>query len=91
MQELEKESLLDGFALGKADTNIAFDSITSELYKVDLDETKKEHTPTFVRLDGDVKESVIAYILDPSRRDSRIKITTKFIMDVIGNMYPIPD
>ncbi len=88
---LEKENLLDGFALSKADTNIAFDSITSELYKVDLDETKKEHTPTFVRLDGSVKESVMAYILDPARKDSRVKNFTKRIMDIIGNMYPIPD
>jgi len=88
---LEKENLLDGFALSKADTNIAFDSITSELYKVDLDETKKEHTPTFVRLDGEVKESVMAYILDPSRKESRVKNFTKRIMDIIGNMYPIPD
>ncbi|HEY5507646.1 MAG TPA: DEAD/DEAH box helicase family protein, partial [Paludibacter sp.] len=88
---LEKESLLEGFALSRADTNIAFDSITSELYKVDLDETKKEHTPTFVRLDGAVKESVMAYILDPSRRDSRVKNFTKRIMDIIGNLYPIPD
>ncbi|MBX9852641.1 MAG: restriction endonuclease, partial [Cytophagaceae bacterium] len=86
-----KENLLEGFALSKADTNIAFDSITSELYKVDLDDTKKEHTPTFVRLDGDVKESVMAYILDPSRKESRIKNFTKRIMDIIGNMYPIPD
>jgi type III restriction enzyme len=88
---LEKENLLDGFPLSKADTNIPFDNITSELYKVDLDETKKEHTPTFVKLDGDVKESVMAYILDPTRKDSRIKNTTKFILDVIGNLYPIPD
>jgi len=88
---LEKENLLEGFALSKADTNIAFDGITSDLYKVDLDETKKEHTPTFVRLDGDIKESVIAYILDPSRKESRIKNFTKRIMDIIGNMYPIPD
>ncbi len=88
---LEKENLLDGFALSKADTNIAFDSITSELYKVDLDETKKEHTPTFVRLDGSVKESVMAYILDPARKDSRVKNFTKRIMDIIGNIYPIPD
>lgn len=88
---LEKESLLDGFALSKGDTNIAFNNITSELYKVDLDETKKEHTPTFVRLDGPVKESVMAYILDPSRKDSRVKNFTKRIMDIIGNMYPIPD
>lgn len=88
---LEKENLLEGFALSKADTNIAFGSITSELYKVDLDETKKEHTPTFVRLDGEVKESVMAYILDPSRKDGRVKNFTKRLMDLIGNMFPIPD
>ncbi len=88
---LEKENLLDGFALSKADTNIAFDSITAELYKVDLDETKKEHTPTFVRLDGVVKKSVMAYILDPSRKDSRVKNFTKRLMDLIGDMFPIPD
>lgn len=88
---LEKENLLDGFALSKADTNIAFDSITAELYKVDLDETKKEHTPTFVRLDGQFKEGIMAYILDPSRKGSRVKNFTKRIMDIIGNMYPIPD
>ncbi len=88
---LEKENLLDGFALSKADTNIVFDSIVSELYKVDLDETKKEHTPTFIRLDGEVKESIISYLLDPSRKESRVKNFTKRIMDIIGNMYPIPD
>lgn len=88
---LEKENLLEGFALSKADTNIAFDSITSELYKVDLDETKKEHTPTFVRLDGKVKDSVMTYILDPSRKDSRVKNFTKRLMDLIGNLFPIPD
>jgi type III restriction enzyme len=88
---LEKENLLEGFALSKSDTNIAFDSITSELYKVDLDETKKEHTPTFVRLDGLVKESVMSYILDPSRKDNRVKNFTKRLMNLIGNMFPIAD
>jgi len=88
---LEKENLLEGFTLSKADTNIAFDSITSELYKVDLDETKRDHTPTFLRLDGEVKDSVMAYILDPSRKDSRVKNLTKRLMDLIGNMFPIPD
>jgi len=82
---------LEGFALSKADTNIAFDSVTSGLYKVDLDETKKEHTPTFVRLDGVVKDSVMAYILDPGKKDSRVKNFTRRIMDIIGNLYPIPD
>lgn len=88
---LEKEYLLEGFALGKADTNVAFHSITSELYKVDLDETKSAHTPTFVRLDGAVKESLLQYILDPARKDSRVKNFTRRIMDIIGNLYPIAD
>jgi type III restriction enzyme len=91
MVRLEKENLLEGFALGKADTNIAFSSIASELYKVDLDETKNAHTPTFVRIDGMVKESVMAYILDPSKKDSRVRNFTKQIMETIGNMYPIAD
>jgi type III restriction enzyme len=88
---LEKENLLEGFALSKSDTNIAFDSITSELYKVDLDVTKKEHTPTFVRLDGEIKESILTYLHDPARKGSRVKNFTKRIMNIIGNMYPIPD
>lgn len=88
---LEKENLLQGFALSKADTNITFDSINSELYKVDLDETKKEHTPTFVRLDGNIKESIMTYMLDPARKGLRVKNFTKRLMDLIGNMFPIPD
>jgi len=88
---LDKENLLGGFALGKADTHIAFDNITSELYKVDLDETKKEHTPTFVRLDGETKEYLMAYILDPLKKDRRINIFTKRIMDIIGDIHTIPD
>ena len=88
---LEKEDMLKGFALGNSDTNIVWDSVGAELYKIDLDETKKEHTPTFVRLDGEVKESVLTYILDPARKDSRVKNFTDRIMALIGNLYPIPD
>jgi type III restriction enzyme len=90
-EPLEKENLLNGFALSKADTNIAFESISTELYQVDLDETKKEHTPSFLKLDGNIKENILAYILDPARKESRVKNFTSRIMDMIGNMYPIPD
>ncbi|MEO7530063.1 MAG: DEAD/DEAH box helicase family protein, partial [Sediminibacterium sp.] len=87
---LEKENLLDGFQLSKADTNIAFDSISSELYKVDLDDTKKDHTPTFVKLDGKLKDNLMVYILDPSKRESRVKNLTRRMIDLIGKMDPIP-
>ena len=88
---LDNKNLLEGFQLSKSDTNIAFDSISSELYKVDLDETKKEHTPTFVKLDGDVKDSVMSYLLDPSRKGSRVKNFTKRMIDLLGKMDPIPN
>ncbi len=88
---LEKENLLEGFKLSQQPTDIVFDNVNSELYKVDLDETKKEHTPTFVRLDGMAKESIVTWILDPSRKEGRINNITKRLMDIIGNLYPIPD
>lgn len=88
---LDKENLLEGFALSKSDTHIAFDSISSQLYKVDLDETKKDHTPTFLKIDGDIRDSILAYILDPSKKGSRVKNFTKRILSLIGNLYPIAD
>lgn len=90
-QLLEKEYLLKGFSLGKSDTNIAFDNIASELYKVDLDETKKEKTPSFIKIDGAVRSSILEYMLDPVRNDKRVNLFTKRLMDLIGNMFPIPD
>jgi len=88
---LNKEDLLEGFQLSKSDSNIAFDSITSELYKVDLDETQTDYTPNFVKLDGEVKDRLMAYILDPTRKESRVKNFTSRIMAIIGNMYPITE
>ena len=88
---LDKENLLEDLELGKADINISFDSVTSELYKVDLDETKKDHTPTFLKIDGEVKDRVLAYILDPARKETRIKNLCARILELIGNMYPIDD
>jgi type III restriction enzyme len=88
---LNEEDLLEGFQLSKCDSNIAFDSVTSELYKVDLDETKSDYTPSFVKLDGGVRDKLMEYILDPSRKESRAKNLTAQIMDVIGNMYPITE
>ena len=48
-------------------------------------------TPTFLKIDGTVREKVLAYILDPAKKDTRIKNLSKRVMDLIGNMYPIDD
>lgn len=88
---LEKENLLKDFSLSKADTNIAFENVESELYQVDLDESKKEHTPTFLQIDGAAKDMILEFILDPSQKNSRVKNFTSRIMGKLGNIYPISD
>lgn len=88
---LNREDLLEGFQLSKADSNISFDSVSSELYKVDLDETQSDYTPSFVKLDGSVKDKLMEYILDPARKESRLKNFTARIMDILGNLYPITE
>ncbi|WP_211352174.1 DEAD/DEAH box helicase [Dinghuibacter silviterrae] len=88
---LEKESLLEEFELGKADTHISFDGVSADLFKVDLDETKKDHTPTFVKLDGKIAGRIKEYILDPSQKENRIKNLAALILDMIGNIYAIDD
>lgn len=88
---LEKEYLLEGFALSKADRQIGFEDVKADLYRVDLDESRQDHTPTFVRLDDRTKKNVLAYILDPTRKDKRVKNFADRIMTIIGTMYPIPD
>lgn len=88
---LDKENLLKDFSLSKCDTEITFDNVSAELYKVDLDVTKNEHTPTFIKLDDVARDVIFEYIFDPARKDGRVKQFTHLIMESIGNMYPISD
>jgi len=88
---LDFEGLLKGFELNRFDINIAFNSIASELYKIDLDETKKEHTPTFLKIDGNIRDSILTYILDPSRKESRVKNFAKRIVDLMGKQDPVTE
>ena len=89
---LQKESLLADFPLSKEDINIDFDSVETELYRVDLDETRKDNTPTFVKVDdSQVREKFLNYVFAPSDKEGRVKNLTKVIRGLIGKMDPIPD
>ncbi|MBN8696621.1 MAG: DEAD/DEAH box helicase family protein [Bacteroidetes bacterium] len=90
-QLLTKEELLQGFQLSKADIDISWSQTSSDLYKIDLDESRSDYTPSFVKLDGKVKDLLMEYIMDPSRKDSRVKNMSKRIVDLIGKMDPIPE
>lgn len=87
----EAESLLVDFKLGNEDSNIDFDSAETSMYRVDLDETSNSHTPTYLKVDGEVHERIANYILDPSRKKDRVKNSTYRLKNIIGKMYPIND
>ncbi len=89
---LNRESLLKDFKLSDEDIKIDFDQISSDLYKVDLTETVKDnYTPDWVKIEESlVKDPIAEYIL-AKPKDAQISDITHQIMQIIGNMYPIPD
>ncbi|MCO5232524.1 MAG: DEAD/DEAH box helicase family protein [Chitinophagales bacterium] len=89
---LNRESLLKDFKLSDEDIKIDFDQISSDLYKIDLEESKKnEYRPSFTKIeDMMVKDPIAEYIL-AKPKDNQITDITHQMMQIIGNMYPIPD
>lgn len=89
---LNRESLLKDFKLSDEDIKIDFDQISSDLYKIDLEESKKnEYRPSFVKIeDSMVKDPIAEYIL-AKPEEGQIKDITHRMMKAVGNMYPIPD
>lgn len=89
---LNRESLLKDFKLSDEDIKIDFDQISSDLYKIDLEESKKnEYRPSFTKIeDSLVKDPIAEYIL-AKPKENQITDITHQMMQIIGNMYPIPD
>ncbi|CAH8285898.1 type III restriction enzyme [Mariniflexile fucanivorans] len=89
---LNRESLLKDFKLSDEDIKIDFDKISTDLYKVDLTETVKDnYTPDWVKIEeSQIKDPISEYIL-AKPKEAQISDITHQIMQIIGNMYPIPD
>ena len=89
---LNRDSLLKDFKLSEEDIKINFDQISSDLYKVDLEEAKKnDFRPSFTKIeDSLIKDPISEYILAKPKANQITDITHQ-IMQIIGNMYPIPD
>ncbi|PKQ45804.1 DEAD/DEAH box helicase [Confluentibacter flavum] len=89
---LNRESLLKDFKLSDEDIKIDFDQISSDLYKIDLEESKKnEYRPSFTKIeDSMVKDPIAEYIL-AKPKENQISDITHQMMQIVGNMYPIPD
>ena len=89
---LNKDSLLDGFKLSNADTHINFNEVSSELYKIDLEETKKDtYVAALAKIeDPKTKGALVEYILSRPKK-SQIEQLAGRMVNIIGKMHPIPD
>jgi len=88
----DKNTLLKEFKLSKENTNIDFAVAKTQLYKVDLDEKKKDTTPSFFRIDGKGdKERLMRLLADETKRSAKIASFSGVLLEIIGKMYPIPD
>lgn len=89
---LNRESLLKNFKLSDEDIKIDFEAISSDLYKVDLEEARKnEYTPSFTKIEDNVVKDPIAEYILAKPKENQITDIIYQLMQAIGNMYPIAD
>jgi type III restriction enzyme len=87
----ERDYLLKAFKLSQADSNISFEDVETEMYRVDLEEIGDENykaTPFKVNAKG--REKFNALILNGDKASQMMNVTARLVQ-LIGNMYPIDD
>lgn len=89
---LTEENLLEDFELHKKDIEIKFDDISSELFKVDIEETQKDtFVASIAKIDqAKTRDTLIEYILS-SNKNTQIRELTIILMQHIGKVVPISD
>jgi len=85
-QLLNRNSLLNGFKLASKSTEINFDETSTEVYKVDYNESK--HTATMQKLSTRSKAVLVDTILAKPKK-TQIKDITQIIVKKLGDMTPI--
>ena len=71
---LSRESLLKDFPLSKGNTEINFDEVSTDLYKVDLEKrSEADYTPAFMKLDKSISPQILKFILSLPRKSGRLK------------------
>ncbi len=89
---LNRESLLKDFKLSDEDIKIDFDQISSNLYKIDLEEAKKnEYGPSLKKIEDNAVKDPIAEYIFVKPKENQITDITHQMVQIIGKMDPIPD
>lgn len=87
----EKDMLLKGFPLGKADTNIDFENMEIDMRSIDLDESQRDFTPTIFKVGEYQQQEIIHWLSNIENMEKKRQKCAERLRDWIGNMYPIPD
>jgi type III restriction enzyme len=89
---LNQEVLLKSFRLNAQAAEIDFQRISSDLYKIDLENTRSDqYTPKFIKIeDREMKDPIIQYILGKPR-EKQIRDISFQLVKAIGEMNPVPD
>jgi type III restriction enzyme len=89
---LNQESLLKNFKLSSQDSNVEFSQIASDLYEVDIEETKKgQYEAKYKKIeDRSLKDPLVDYILTKPK-ENQIKDISHQLIQLVGSMYPIAD
>lgn len=89
---LDRANLLKDFKLSDKAHDIQFDSIVSDLYKIDAEETKKgEYRMSAYKFENPLaQEQASAYMLSKPK-EGQVKDLMHIVVKQIGDMYPIPD
>lgn len=83
---LHKNKLLDGFNLSTYGTNIDFNEVSTNVIRVDFDESKK--TITTAKVTARAKSILIDSILSKPKTSQLSKVSS-IIVNKLGEMYPI--
>ncbi|MDP1653565.1 MAG: DEAD/DEAH box helicase family protein [Rhodocyclaceae bacterium] len=90
-QLFEREELLKEFRLSQADATISFESVETEIYRVDLEELGDEnYAPRAFKFAVRERERFANYLMNLPR-DSQAANLVARLSELVGNMYPITD
>lgn len=89
---VEKSNLIENFELEKSNININFEKKTTEMYSIDLDTTKTDNTPSYLKIDGKDRKILLDYF-GATTTTTKAKINTLIarVKAIMGSMLPITD
>lgn len=92
MELLDRSTLLEGFRLSEKDTGIDFDGLSSEIYKVDLEQTSGDDArPSYLIYEDKAGRHQLIDTILAKPHESRIRDIAHYVVQEIGKICSIHD